>query len=456
MVLVITIVVMLIITTTVISLSTNNLKTKNLSNLYSDIKSLDDKISVFYNQYGALPLKEKFAGNMNFQNVANPNDDIDGYYVIDINKLNGLVLTKKLTWQNDDVYIINNKTHTIYYPKGVALDGEIYYRLPGEYTEIGVPKVDKNGLAIENTTIKPDENNNLQIVIPAGFAPAILNNGKMQSLPGEDGSVNCIMPAREWCNITIEDINKGVVVVDGEGNEFVWIPIIDSNKFKRIAWTSNFRADLSEKAMNDCYWEDKTTSEYTNMVNSVANNKGFYIGRYEACKDTTEKIAQSKRNEKVWGGVSQLNSIQYSLNYNRTLNSHLLYGIEWDSVLNWINQNGVIASNENRKTKVVDLEDLQTNSNTWGNYKAPTGDASTNSGALKNTGTSEYWKTNNIYDLAGNVWEWTQEWYGNEENVARRGGNYVYSGEERPVAMRYPNKNTMTADVIGFRFGFYL
>ncbi len=136
MVLVITIVVMLIITTTVISLSTNNLKTKHLSNMYTDIKSLDDKVAVFYNQYGTLPLKEKFTGSMQFQTAANPNDDLDGYYVIDVNKLNNLVLTKKLTWQNEDVYIINKKTHTIYYPYGVTLDGETYYRLPGEYSVI--------------------------------------------------------------------------------------------------------------------------------------------------------------------------------------------------------------------------------------------------------------------------------------------------------------------------------
>ena len=147
-VLVITIVVMLIITTTVISLSTNNLKTKHLSNMYTDIKSLDDKVAVFYNQYGTLPLKEKFTGSMQFQTAANPNDDLDGYYVIDVNKLNNLVLTKKLTWQNEDVYIINTKTHTIYYPHGVTLDGETYYRLPGEYSVIKEPENIEGEIAI--------------------------------------------------------------------------------------------------------------------------------------------------------------------------------------------------------------------------------------------------------------------------------------------------------------------
>ena len=43
--------------------------------------------------------------------------------------------------------------------------------------------VDEDGLATENTTIKPDPNSDLQITIPAGFAPAILATGTTQSLP---------------------------------------------------------------------------------------------------------------------------------------------------------------------------------------------------------------------------------------------------------------------------------
>ena len=48
---------------------------------------------------------------------------------------------------------------------------------------VEIPEVDSNGLAKENTTIKPDEDSNIQIVIPAGFAPAILATGTTQSLP---------------------------------------------------------------------------------------------------------------------------------------------------------------------------------------------------------------------------------------------------------------------------------
>ena len=48
---------------------------------------------------------------------------------------------------------------------------------------VEIPEVDSNGLAVENTIIKPDENSNIQIVIPTGFAPAILATGTTQSLP---------------------------------------------------------------------------------------------------------------------------------------------------------------------------------------------------------------------------------------------------------------------------------
>lgn len=138
-VLVITIIIMLIILGVGLDLGMDNLKVKNLNNMYTDIKSLRDNISTYYNNYGALPLKEKYMGSYDFETVKNPNDDPDGYYIIDINKLENTVLTKDVTWNENDVYVINTKTHTIYYPAGVKLDGEMFYRLPGEYSLIEEP-----------------------------------------------------------------------------------------------------------------------------------------------------------------------------------------------------------------------------------------------------------------------------------------------------------------------------
>ena len=332
------------------------------------------------------------------------------------------------------------------------------------------PTVDSNGLAKENTTIKPDKNSNLQIVIPTGFAPAILQTGTTQSLPGQDGSVKNKMPVSQWNNITAEDINKGIVVVDADGNEFVWIPITDTSKFTRTAWTTaygyNANGDwetgtcttphpLSEEISPTIgWWEDTNTTEYTNMVTSVTNNKGFYVARYEASANGDK--AQSKRGVTTWTNISQTDAITKSANYNSTLHSHLMYGIEWDSILNWLNENATISSSTNGQTKPMELADIQTNSCSWGNYSNSTGNAATNKGSKQITGKSEYWKANNIYDLAGNVMEWTQEKWSTGTGRANRGGYYNFNGGYYPPALRNNLIASWTSDVIGFRSSFYL
>ena len=315
------------------------------------------------------------------------------------------------------------------------------------------PTVDSNGLATKPTTIKPDEKNNpnLQIVIPTGFAPAILQTGTTQSLPGEDGSVKNKMPASQWNNITADDINKGIVVVDADGNEFVWIPITDASKFARSAFGETLAATSTENA----YWEDTNTTEYTKMVTSVTNNKGFYVARYEASANSDSSKAQSKRGATTLTKISQTDAITKSANYNSALHSHLMYGIEWDSILNWLKGNAIISSSTSGETKTMELADLQTNSCSWGNYTNSTGNAATNSGGIspQKSGTSEYWKANNIYDLAGNVWEWTQEKYSTGTSRASRGG-YYFSGGFYPAANRFFCDGT--DDDIGFRASFYL
>ena len=325
-------------------------------------------------------------------------------------------------------------------------------------TPPATPTVDSNGLATTNTTIKPSTNNenNLQIVIPVGFAPAILQTGTTQSLPGQDGRVKNKMPASQWNNITAEDINKGIVVVDADGNEFVWIPITDTSKFARVNWERHASATLAETSTLNAFWEDKTTSEYTNMVTSVTNNKGFYVARYEASADSSSTKAQSKREATTWTSITQTDAITKSANYNSTLNSHLMYGIEWDSILNWLKGNATISSSTSGQTKTMEIADIQTNSCSWGNYCNSTGDAAENSYSKQTTGKSEYWKANNIYDLAGNVTEWTQEKYSIGGERAGRGGYYNDSGEGSPAAIRYHMDASFTYGYFGFRASFYL
>jgi len=297
--------------------------------------------------------------------------------------------------------------------------------------------VDSNGLARSNITIKPSEDTDVQIVIPAGWAPAILTgSGGVNSNPGQNGAVSGILPADQWNNITVEQINKGIVIVNGTSNfeEYVWVPIPDSSSFARKAWTCFGELQLLADTRNSGgSWEDKTTTEYTNMVLSVMSNKGFYIGRYEASRRSST-VAQSKRGQGVWTNIGRPDAITYSEN-STIINSHLIYGIEWDSILNWLIGNAIIGSNTSGVTKTMELSDVQTNSASWGNYIDSIGDAAINAGSKRTTGFSEYWKANNIYDLAGNVWEWTQENNEDGTRISVRSG-YAEWGAEYAAACR--------------------
>ena len=328
------------------------------------------------------------------------------------------------------------------------------------------PEVNEDGLATENTTIKPDPNSEIQITIPAGFAPAILATGTTQSLPGKDGSVASIMPYEQWNNITTEDINKGIVIVDNaitydggnpsgttpDFNEYVWVPIPNFEEdFRQTAWNGpcyagghqNDEHPIIQNPANDTdkqnkFWDDFTTQEYQDMIASVEHYKGFYIGRYEASQGENN-IAQSKRNVSTWTVVPQTTAITACTNNTKTPNMHLIYGIEWDSTLNWLIGNATISSSVPGETKTMTIDDIQTDSRSWGNYSDSTGDAATEpweAYTRQNTGTSEYWKANNIYDLAGNVSEWTQEKYSTGTNRAFRGGDYNNGGDEYLVAIR--------------------
>ena len=333
------------------------------------------------------------------------------------------------------------------------------------------PIVDEYGLAKEDTTIVAKDDPNVQIVIPKGFAPAILETGRTDSSPEENGTVEKIMPAEDWNNITAEQINKGIVVVDhaitytnGTGypliipdfNEYVWIPIKDESKFARIAWNTPNTGEhiLSEEKPEDGFWEDKTTQEYRDMVDSVIKNKGFYISRYEASqKDSI--TAQSKSRQIPWGNESYSTFITASNNMKPSIHSHLIYGIEWDSILQWFLDSRAIVigarwtgTSYEYEIDIMSREYIESQSYGFGNYE----------GGFYNTGVKEEYKVNNIYDLAGNLEEATQEeivtMLGNISmtQIVSRGGNYK---DKSPIAERTAT-STYNNNYCGFRVAFYV
>lgn len=117
----------------------NGIKISELNNMYKDIKNLEDKIALYYLDNGKLPVKD--LREIDFKNESvNPNDN-DIYYEIDLSLLENMNLFfgyKKNG--NDDIYIINQKSHTVYYLKGCKSNEEIIYTRELEYEYIDLEK----------------------------------------------------------------------------------------------------------------------------------------------------------------------------------------------------------------------------------------------------------------------------------------------------------------------------
>ena len=84
------------------------------------------------------------------------------------------------------------------------------------------------------------------------------------------------------------------------------------------------------------------------------------------------------------------------------------------------------------------------------------GKKDSNKSVLLSTGASETFSKQGIYDLAGNVWEWTFEYTADSSNpCALRGGSYNYYGSGNPAAYRNSYYTTGCYNSIGFRLSLY-
>lgn len=154
--LVITIILIFLILGTIVYNSQSVYDLEVLNNMYIDIRTLDDKVAMYYLNYGVLPVKKDDDGNLleveiietakkdEFKNI-NPNNS-DIYYEIDTSLLGSLTLTNSA---EDDVFVINSETHTIYYLSGVTSENKTYYTTPTQYTNI--IEFYNQGSQIENT-----------------------------------------------------------------------------------------------------------------------------------------------------------------------------------------------------------------------------------------------------------------------------------------------------------------
>ena len=218
---------------------------------------------------------------------------------------------------------------------------------------------------------------------------------------------------------------------------------------KMIEDYTNYKKQSIEEYKN--YTDNDTDQE------SVKTYGGFYIARYEAGdgdangtprsrSSSNSNTVVSKKGAIVYNYISQPDSITRAESMY-TGKSKLISGAGWDRTLNWLIE-----------TKAKTENEVFGNSSSWGNYNDSTGNAKTNSGMDNmnyTTGKNEAWKANNVYDLAGNVWDWTTEADSSGIPV-HRGGDYRSAGSEIPASERFSSVSVYSLGDLGFRPALYL
>lgn len=178
--------------------------------------------------------------------------------------------------------------------------------------------------------------------------------------------------------------------------------------------------------------------KYLEIIESIKKYGGFYIGRYETGGLSSTAVI-NKMNTDI-GSQNWYTMYKKCLalkGNNNNITTMMITGSLWDETLDWIVSSG--ATNSEGTALTYQL--VGSNSTTFGNYynatfnyiakdaEMPTATETkeTSKSVIIPTGSAEYTKTNNIYDMAGNVCEWTTE-ANSTCNRVYRGGNYGYYG----------------------------
>ena len=295
------------------------------------------------------------------------------------------------------------------------------------------------GTVFKNTTTLEDTYGN-QVTIPKGFKIA---------------------------NDSATEVTGGIVIEDATytntiGSQFVWIPVgTGENAIKkanketvdialgRYSFTKNSDGTVTTSEFSDRDdTEDTTASHNSNYKNAIAkdieafetsvkNNHGYYIGRYEAgVVDYDSSVSTSNSNKTNWTGYTGDNiklvckKEQQVWNYvtqNKASElSRDMYGSEAKVTSDLINSYAW-------DTAIVFIQKCGTESNS-STYSKTDGESSRSESAPQTTGTnilkvtSKVDKQCNIFDMAGNCWEWTTETHSDSSYpCVSRGGRYYDS-----------------------------
>ena len=315
---------------------------------------------------------------------------------------------------------------------------------------------------------------------------------------------------------SMNTVENGLVVKDSNDNEWVWIEVpktvfttatksdeYDKIKANLISYATDYREGSQGQTLN---WSDQwysgcgiaNSSTYTNMYNkmlsSIYKNKGFWISRYEIGDSTstasntvrtsssgTTGVAVSKPDQIPYNFVtcSQAQSLASGMSTDSSKTSSLLFGIQWDLTCKFLEKNSNLAKTyiksdstswgnygNNSLTLTKGMYNIEPNNanSIWKLYTEDTVNYVVSSQTSSNTsyselitsGASEQTNKLNIYDLAGNMNEWTLEQTSiSDLPCTERGGLFFDEGSSYPAAFRGAFSTSYNYGDFGFRTTLY-
>ena len=309
-----------------------------------------------------------------------------------------------------------------------------------------------------------------KVTLPDGW-----NGDKVNPVKSED---NIVVPVpKGYTASTVEgekSVSSGFVIKEGndgsktEGiNEFVWVPVsnisdiydeannagqlwnfsgITSTK-KTYPTTQNSRyrepdvvtkassgsdstsgseydavstnlqkAGMSSTATASTF-KTQLQNEFKEMINSVKTYGGFYIGRYETGNLRQTKAVVQKNNTDIGSQTwYTMYKVCKTIKANDNVATSIIWGCQWDATMRWMQT----SSNS-------EVANFPTNSEGKGKYDTAASPIA--------TGSNSAYAVNNIYDMAGNVLEWTIETYDASYRVGR-GGYHSNPASNYPASYR--------------------